>query len=193
MVDRKQRSGFSLFSRQLPLVDGADDLPLRRALGRRRDRRRQPRRPCAARQGRRRRCVVRRMDPHGRQDRGPGRAAEQRRPQAHRRLMLPAGDALLPDRRALPAAEVAARHGRLRQIREDVPRCRRDHPQPAHRARRNSLSRARACRRCWCIPIAKSPAIVRRRPWSISTASTSPRKSSTATRCPISRRAASVA
>ena len=37
------------------------------------------------------------------------------------------------------------------------------HPPPAHRARRDSLRAARACRRCWCIPTRPRPAAGRRR------------------------------
>ena len=41
--------------------------------------------------------------------------------QAHRGVLLPARDALLPDRRAVHAAALAAQHRRLRQVGEDLP------------------------------------------------------------------------
>src|SRR5580692_10709837 len=82
-------------------------------MDRRRDRRGQPGRPRAYRQGRRRRRVVRGMGPHGRQDHGARPRRHARRPQAHRGGVLHARLPLLPDRRALHSSAFTAQHGRL--------------------------------------------------------------------------------
>ena len=92
-----------------------------------------------------------------------GRDEERKGHKLHRRLVLHARGALLPDRRALHAAALAAQHGRLRQVGED----RSATPPRSSAARASSRSRcrtaARACRRCWCIPIRPRPAASPRR------------------------------
>ena len=136
----QQRSGVSVFSRQLPLVDGAADLPLGRAVGRRRDRRRQPRRPRAARQGRRRRRVVRGMDPHGRHDRGarPRRRARTATGSPPRPASMRAARYYQTGERFLQPKSQRGMDVYAKSV-KIVPRRRRDHPPPAHRAGRNSV------------------------------------------------------
>ena len=61
----------------------------------------------------------------GEQDRGARPRRGDEGPQAHRRVVLHARDALLPDRRALHPSALPAQHGRLRQVGENLPgRCR---------------------------------------------------------------------
>ena len=116
-----------------------------------------------ARQGRRRRRLVRGMGPHGRQDRSARPRCRARRPQAHRGVVLHARVALLPDRRALHSSALAAQHGRLCEVGQ---RCSRK-PPPSSAAHASSRSkyrtRTRACRGCWCIPIRKRRAAARAR------------------------------
>ena len=157
-----------------------------RAVDRRRDRRGASGRPRARGSRRRRRRLVRGMDPHGRPDRGARPRGGAQGPPAHRGVVLHARQPLLPDRRALHPSALAAQHGRLRQVGEDLPGRRRRHPPSPHRAGRGALRRRRACRRCWCIPIRPPPDRSRRPAWCSSTASTSPRSCNTATACPTS-------
>ena len=158
----QRRSGLHLFPDQLPLVDGTAAVPVRRALGRRRDRRGQPRRPRAARQGRRRQ---RPGSTNGRAWATRSRRAAARRragPHAHRRRLPDARGALLPDRRALPAARTALARG-VQEGGEIVRRRRGDAEAAAHRVGRGALWRQDRCRRCSCIPTARSAASPRRR------------------------------
>ena len=136
----QRRSGFHLFPHQLSLVDGAVAVPLRRAVGRRRDRRGQPRRPRVARQDRRRQRLVRGMGAHGRRGRGARPRCAEEGPHADRRGLPDARGALLPDRRAVSAAR-AALAGGLQESGEVVRRRRGDAQAPAHRVGGDSIRR----------------------------------------------------
>ena len=154
--DRPQgRSGLHLFSDQLPLVDGPAAEPERGAVGRRRDRRGQPRRPRAQGQGRRRQGLVRGMGAHGRQDRGARPRRGEEGPQAHRRRLPDARRALLPDRRALPAARSARARG-LQEGGEVVRRRRGDDRSGRASSRSRCLTATNRCRRCSSTPRRRS-------------------------------------
>ena len=129
-----------------------------------------------ARQGRRRRRLVQRMGPDGRQGRGArprrrcAQATSSRRPHvscARRATTRPAS-----------ASSSRARRRAWTSMRSrcDLPGSRRPDAPPAHRAGRDPLREDHACRACWCIPIRKAPAKTPRPPWCSSTASTSPRR-----------------
>ena len=138
--DRKDDPAFIYFPDQLPLVDGAAAVPVGRALGRRRDRRGQPRRPRVARQDRRRQRLVRGMGADGRHRRGARPRRREEGPRADRRRLPDAGGALLPDRRAVSAARAAlARH--LQEGGEVVCRRRGDAEAAAHRVGGDSIRR----------------------------------------------------
>ena len=167
----------------------AADRAERRAVGRRRDRRGQPHRPASEGPGRRRQGVVPRMGARGRhrRERGRERIAEGT-PRAAAQYLLRASE-LLPRRRALPAAQEPGR-----------PR------QPIGAASIASAMRRRMLKRpriehvempyegtsLPALLVHAEPASRRgKRPrWCSSTASMSPRRSSTSRACPISSRAA---
>ena len=87
-----------------------------------------------------------------------GREEETNGPRAHRGIVLHACEPLLPDRRALHPSALAAQHGRLRQVGENLPGRRRASSAIPASSRSRCPTTARACRRCWCIPIRPPPA-----------------------------------
>src|SRR2546427_290991 len=161
------RAGVHLLPRQLPMVAWVPAGAGRRAVGRRRDRRDQPRRPGAGGDAEQRRPrVVRGMGAHGGEG-GDGRSRARRERQGGecRGVPLPRRP-LLSRRRALPRAEDGRRARRLQARRRLLPRWSAPRVPAAHRARRGALrghepAGALRSRRGWRAAVA-GPRLLRR-------------------------------
>ena len=191
--DRPQRrSGLHLFPDQLPLVDGAAAVPFRRAMGRRRDRRGQPGRPRAratrsattmpgSRNGTRMGDIVE----------ARGRDAAKAGHTLHRRRLPDAGRALLPDRRAVPAARAAIARTSTRSGEVFA-----DGAAMLKRPRIESVEIPYGGKTMPALFVHPAPEVAGGKPapaWCSSTASTSPRRFNISRACPIWSRAASPA
>ena len=145
-----------------------------------------------ARQDRRRQRLVRGMGADGRHRRGARPRRREEGPHTDRRRLPDAGGALLPDRRALPAARAAlARH--LQEGGEVVCRRRGDAEAAAHRVGGDSVRRQDHAGAVRASRAGGGRRQARAGAWCSSTASTSPRRFNISRAFPISWRAASPA